>query len=185
MDDQTIVALYWERSESALEETQKKYGKYCHSIAYNILHSREDAEECVNDTYVKAWDSIPPHKPERLSTFLGKLTRNISLNRYVRDHAKKRWNGTDLILEEVEEFIPAPASESSLSDEIALRDAINGFLESLSPDTRVLFVRRYWYMSPIKEIARDAGLSENNVKVTLHRLRQSFKAHLEKEGITV
>jgi RNA polymerase sigma-70 factor (ECF subfamily) len=134
---------------------------------------------------VNAWNSMPPHKPERLSTFLGKLTRNISLNRYIRDHAKKRWNGTDLILDEVEEFIPDPTSEGSPSDEIALRDAINSFLESLEPDVRVLFVRRYWYMSPIKEIARDYDLTETNVKVTLHRLRQSFKTHLEKEGITV
>lgn len=182
MDDRMIVDLYWERSETAISETEKKYGKYCHTIAYRILHSKEDAEECVNDTYSAAWEAMPPHKPNRLSTFLGKLTRNIALNRYLHDHAEKRFAPTELILHEVEEILPDPASEDT-ADEITLKDAINGFLASLPQQTRIIFVRRYWYLSRVKEIARDLGLTESNVKVILLRTRNQFKAYLKKEGI--
>lgn len=185
MDDQMIVDLYWERSPIAIAETQKKYEKYCHSIAFRILHSNEDAEECVNDTYASAWNAMPPHKPERLSTFLGKLTRNIALNRYYRDHAEKRAPQTELILHEVEEFVPVPGSDREMTDELVLKDAINRFLGSLSREKRIIFVRRYWYLSTVKEIARDLGLTESNVKVTLLRTRNKFKAYLEKEGIEI
>lgn len=185
MDDKMIVDLYWERSPIAIAETQKKYEKYCHSIAFRILHSNEDAEECVNDTYANAWNAMPPHKPERLSTFLGKLTRNIALNRYYRDHAAKRAPQTELILHEVEEFLPTQNSDRELTDEIALKDAINRFLGSLSKQTRIIFVRRYWYLSSVREIAKNLGLSESNVKVILLRTRTQFKAYLEKEGIEI
>lgn len=186
MDDQKIVNLYWERSADAISETQKKYGKYCHTIAYNILNSREDAEECVNDTYIRTWKAIPPHKPERLSTFLGKITRNLALDRYAYDTAKKRAGSVQLALNELGECIPAPATgRNAISDEIALKTAINGFLESLPSQTRKIFVRRYWYVSSIKEIARDFGFTESKVKVTLLRTRNDFKAYLEKEGIVL
>ena len=185
MEDQKIVELYWERSEKAILHTQEKYGRYCHSIAFNVLNSDEDAEECVNDTYVKAWESMPPHRPERLSTFLGKLTRGIAINRYIHNHAQKRSKGTELILEEVAELIPDPDSERPMSDELALRQAINGFMATLPESTRILFVRRYWYMSAVRDIARDMGMTQSNVKVTLMRTRSKFKAYLEKEGITV
>lgn len=179
-----IVDLYWARSEAAISETKQKYGKYCHTIAYNILASNLDAEECVNDTYARAWDAMPPHRPEKLSAFLGKLTRNIALNRYAREGAQKRASGTTLVLDEVAEFVPA-AHGSSIADEIALKDAINSFLASLPTKARMIFVRRYWYLSPIAEIARDFGMSESNVKVTLMRTRGKFKAHLENEGIEI
>ena len=185
MDDKMIVDLYWERSPIAIAETQKKYEKYCYSIAYRILGSSEDAEECVNDTYMSAWDAMPPHKPSQLSTFLGKLTRNISLNRYYRDHAKKRNPQTDLILHEVEEFVSASESDTEMTDELVLRDAINRYLGLLPREKRIIFVRRYWYLSTVKEIARDLGLSESKVKVTLLRTRNQFKAYLEKEGIEI
>ena len=185
MEDQRIVELYWERSEDAITETQKKYGRYCHIIAYNILYSDEDAEECVNDTYLKAWDAMPPHKPERLSTFLGKITRNLALDRYSRSRAQKRVAvGTELILGELEECIP-DAGAADVSEEMILRDAINGFLGSLPKQTRILFLRRYWYLCSIKEIARDFAMTENRVKVTLLRTRTKFKAYLEKEGIVI
>ena len=180
MDDREIVALYWARSETAIRETDRKYGKYCHAIAYNILYSREDAEECVNDTYLKAWDSMPPKRPDRLSAFLGKITRNIALNRYAHDHADKRnINLTEIYDEVMEPF----ADPSDMIDEILLRDAINSFLAALPSETRILFLRRYWYMSPVKEIARDYGLPEGTVKSILSRTRKKFKAYLEKEGI--
>ncbi len=183
MDDQRIIELYFERSEEAIKETERKYGNYCFLIARNILSSREDAEECLNDTYLNAWNSIPPHRPNPLKTFLGKITRNIALNRYIRNHAKMRSGEVDILLEEVCEFIPDPASEISLCDEFALKQAINSFISLLPKKTRIIFVRRYWYLSPISEIARELAVSENSVKVTLHRTRLAFKAHLEKEGI--
>jgi RNA polymerase sigma-70 factor (ECF subfamily) len=185
MDDQKIVDLYWERSESAIKETQKKYGRYCHSIAYAILHSNEDAEECVNDTYLRAWGAIPPAKPSRLATFLGKITRNLALDRYDSAHAQKRNAATELVLDELAECIPDADSTLDLTDKIALGDAINSFLESLPVKTRQIFMRRYWFMSPIKDIARDVDMSESAVKVSLMRTRNEFKAHLEKEGIVL
>lgn len=185
MEDKMIVALYWERSEDAIAETQTKYGKYCHAIAYNILHSDPDAEECVSDTYASAWDAMPPHKPERLSTFLGKLTRNHAINRYYHNRAQKRSAHTELVLDEVSEFVPDRSTSGSIADEIALKDAINRFLASLPKQTRIIFVRRYWYMSAIREIALDYNLSESKVKVTLMRTRGKFKAYLEEEGIEI
>lgn len=182
MDDEKIVELFWERSETAILETQNKYGNYCHRIAYNILHSDYDAEECVNDTYAKAWNAIPPARPNRLSTFLGKLTRNIALNRYAHDHAQKRNTHMDLVLSEVEEFLPATEG-LPLSDEITLRDAINEFVAGLAKRTRMVFVRRYWYLDSIRDIARDLGMTESGVKVTLLRTRNKFRVHLERKGI--
>ena len=184
MDDKEIVALYWERSETAIAETEKKYGRYCHYIARNILYSDQDAEECVNDTYQKAWETMPPKKPELLSAYLGKLTRHIAINCYIHDHADKRSPGMQMILDEAEEFIPDPA-DSDVSDEIHLRDAINFFVASLTQEVRVVFVRRYWYMSSVKDIAKDYGMTESKVKITLMRTRNRFKEYLEREGISI
>ena len=183
MDDQKIVDLYWERSESAIKETQKKYGRYCHSIAYAILHSNEDAEECVNDTYLRAWGAIPPAKPSRLATFLGKITRNLALDRYGYNKAKKRNGGIEAVIDEYYECIPS--GEFSIEDELILKNLINGFLESLDSHTRIIFLQRYWYTCGVQEIAENMGMTENNVSVTLHRTRNKFKAYLEKEGINV
>ena len=185
MEDKQIVDLYFERSESAITETEKKYGRYCHYIAYNILYSDLDAQECVNDTYIKAWGAMPPNKPERLSVFLGKITRNIALNRYKYDKTQKRHGNFELILDEMAELIPAENSDTNLDNTIALRDAINSFVASLSQDTRIIFVRRYWYLSPIKDIARDYGIPEGTVKSVLSRTRKRFRDHLLKEGIEI
>ena len=184
MEDQKIVELYWERSETAIAETQKKYGKYCHYIAYNILNSNPDAEECVNDTYLKTWEAIPPAKPRLFKSFIGRITRNLALDRYDREHALKRRGNTDLILDEIGECVPEDDGRE-MSEEIALRDAINGFLESLPEETRKIIMRRYWYLSPVAHIAGDLGLSESNVKVILMRTRKKFKAYLEKEDIRI
>ena len=185
MEDNKIIELYWERSQTAITETQNKYGRYCHYIAYNILYSNEDSEECVNDTYLRAWDSMPPHRPERLSAFLGKITRNLALDRYDRSRAQKRSSNVEVALGELEECIPDARGELSAVDEIVLKDAINGFLASLPVRTRKVFVRRYWYLSTVKDIACDLDMSESNVKVLLLRTRQRFKSYLEKEGVVI
>lgn len=185
MEDERIVELYFERSETAISETQKKYGKYCHYIAYSILNSQLDAEECVNDTYIHTWDSIPPNRPKLFKSFLGKITRNIALDRYDRLHALKRGGNTELALEEIGECIPISDDGREMSDDIALREAINRFLESLPKQTRIIFMRRYWYLSPVNHIAGDLGLSVSNVKVILMRTRKKFKEYLEGEGISI
>jgi len=181
LEDRKIVELFWERKEEAISEAARKYGKYCHSVAYNILRSEQDAEECVNDTYARAWNAMPPHKPQRLSAFLGRITRNVALNRYEYERAQKRRSGIELVYDEIAEIVP-DASES-VADEVALTEAINSYLASLPKRTRMIFVRRYWYLSQISEIAEDMGLSESNVKAILLRARARLKAHLEKEGI--
>ena len=184
MEDQKIVSLYWERDDAAIAETKKKYGTYCHSVAYRILRSDEDAEECVNDTYLRAWEAMPPHKPTQLSTFLGKITRNLALNRYWHNRAEKRSGELEMVLEEVGEFLPDP-SEMPLSDEVALREAINGFVGSLPVKKRKLFVQRYFYCCSIRTVARECGMTENATKVSLHRMREEFRVYLEKRGICI
>lgn len=183
MEDQQIIALFWMRSETAVSETQAKYGRYCHYIAYNILRNTEDAEECVNDALMKAWNAIPPGKPGRFAAFLGKITRNLALDRYEKQNAKKRGFGqAPLLLEELEECLSHTNGDSNLTDSIALRDALTTFLWSLPAETRKIFMRRYWYMNTIKEIASDFGIRESKVKMTLFRTRNRLKEFLEKEG---
>ena len=185
MDDKRIVDLYWERSESAIEESQRKYGKYCYSIAYHILYNEQDSEECVNDTYLRAWQAIPPHRPEKLSAFLGKITRNLALNRHKQSNAQKRGEGkTEQALEELE-YCLFDGGEGDVSDEIAVKDALNAFLRSLPEENMVMFMRRYWYFHSVEEIASDLGLGISKVKVTLMRLRDKLKDFLEKEGIVL
>ena len=186
MDDKWIVDLYWERSETAISETAKKYGRYCHYIAFNVLHNDEDSEECVNDTYLNAWNSMPPHRPSVLKTFLGKLTRNISLNKYKQLTAEKRGNGQmPLIIDELHDCIPATESTEGIIDDMVLVDVFNRFLASLPVAQRKIFMRRYWYMSPVKEIATDYGMGESKVKMSLLRSRNELKHLLEKEGISI
>ncbi len=183
MEDAKIVALYWERAESALTETQNKYGAYCRQIARNILHNEEDAEECVNDTYMRAWNAIPPHKPARLSTFLGKITRNLALNRYYAYTAQKRGEGQmPAVLEEWQQCVPVTLSDR-LTDDLALKEAFDRFLRGLPQERRRLFLRRYWYVSSIREIAQEYGMGESRVKMQLLRTRNELKEFLEKEGI--
>lgn len=184
MEDTQIVALYWERNESALTETQEKYGRYCHSIAYRILCSHEDAEECVNDTYQRAWQAIPPHRPGMLGTFLGKITRRLALDRYKAYTAEKRGGGqTELVLDELADCIPT--KEANPADDVVLRDALNRFLYGLPADTARVFLRRYWYVNSVAEISEACGMSESKVKTLLFRTRNSLKQFLEKEGITI
>lgn len=184
MTDARIVELYWERSERAIEETDHKYGPYCRTIAYNILRSHEDAEESVNDTYLRAWDSMPPEKPGILSAFLGKICRRLSIDRWRRSSAEKRGGGeVPLALEELSYCIPAgsgnPAEEAELRE---LQWLYERFLLSLPATERRVFLCRYWYMDPISSIALRFGFTESKVTSMLHRTREKFKAVLEKEG---
>lgn len=184
MEDKQIVDLYWARSENAISETDKKYGRYCYYIAYNILHNNEDSEECVNDTYLNAWRAMPDQRPNKLTAFLGIITRNLSLSRWELCHAKKRGSGQiPLALDELHECIPSSDSTEQIVDDLVLVDVFNRFLASLSKEKRVIFMRRYWYLSPIAEIAEDCSMSESKVKMSLFRLRKALKQALEEEGI--
>ncbi len=181
MDDNEIVKLYYERSESAIEESQKKYGGYCRSIARRILDNMQDVEECVNDAYLDAWNSIPPKRPKKLGVFLGVLTRNRSLNRLDYNRAQKRAEQMTVLLDEFASCFSE--NEECIIDAMVFKKVINEFLESLDAHTRVMFVQRYWYMCKIDEIANSLGVSEASVKTTLHRTRNKLKALLQKEGI--
>lgn len=183
MDDRLIVDLYFARSEKAISETDKKYGRYCRCIASNILHSDTEAEECVDDAYMNTWSAIPPERPNSLRAFVGRITRNLALNRYEHKRAQKRYAGIEAALDEIEELISAP--EESIVDTMALRDSINEFLGRTTRKSRIIFVKRYWYLASIKEIADEIGASESSVKVSLHRTRCELKEFLEKKGITI
>ncbi len=183
MEDKQIIDLYWVRSESAISETANKYGRYCHSIAFNILHSHEDSEECVNDTFFNAWKTIPPQRPNKLSAFLGTITRNLSLNRWEQYSAEKRGFGqVPLALEELHDCIPAVENVEQVVDDLTLTEILNRFLSMLPKDRRIIFMRRYWYLCSIKEIAKEYSISESKVKMSLMRSRNELKRLLEKEG---
>ncbi len=186
MDDKEIVALYWERKEQAITESENKYGRYCFSIAYNILRSHEDSEECVNDTYVKAWNSIPPKRPEKLSVYLGKITRNIALDVLDKLSAKKRGSTEiTLVLDEISECIPSPRSTEKEIDNLALTENLNSFLKTLKSENRKIFLQRYWYMMSVREIARENFCTESKVKMSLMRTRENLRIFLEKEGVEI
>lgn len=185
MEDSRIIELFWERAEDAISETDRKYGKYCHAIAYNILHSDPDSEECVNYTYLRAWETMPPQKPNALSAYLGRITRNLALNRLSYKAREKRAEGYVAVLDEVSEMLPDASTMPEGADDVALREAINSFLRSLDANTRIIFVRRYWYNSAITEIATDYSIPVGTVKSTLSRTRKRFRDHLEKEGICI
>ena len=186
MEDRQIVDLYWARSEKAISETSEKYGRYCYSIANSILHNHEDSEECVNDTWLRAWNAMPDERPDNLSAFLAKITRNLSLNRWERLSAQKRGAGQlPLSLEELSDCIPAADDMERIVDDITLTDILNRFLSSLTAEKRKIFMRRYWYMSSIAEIAADFSISESKVKMSLLRSRKELKQLLEKEGVVL
>lgn len=184
MEDKQIIELYWNRLENAIEETSRKYSRYCYYIANNILRNAEDCEECVNDSYLKVWNAIPPHKPQSLRAFLGKITRNQALHMWEKKHAKKRNEDRILlVLDELVECIPGVDSTEQITEHMVIVDALNRFLGELTPEQRNIFMARYWYFASIKEIASKYEVSESKVKMTLSRLRQKLKEILEKEEI--
>ena len=184
MEDNQIIELYFRRDESALTETANKYGTFCLRIAMNVVKVREDAEECVNDTWLQAWNAIPPHCPSRLSVFLGKITRRLALDRYAALTADKRGGGTQAaILEEWRDALPNVDGDPA--DDMAVRDALSRFLRQLPADKRRTFIRRYWYGDTIAAIAAHNHATESAVKMTLSRIRGELKTFLEKEGISL
>ena len=186
MLDSQIVQLYWDRDERAIPETAAAYGGYCYTIAHNILGSTQDAEECVNDTWLRTWNSIPPHRPVTLSPFLGRITRNLALHLFQRTHAQKRGGSAlDLVFEELADCVSGGESAEQVVDEQELKAAINAFLAALPARKRKIFVRRYWYADSVKQIAARTGTSENSVSVTLHRLRAELRQYLEERGFAV
>ena len=184
LSDMDIVALFFARSPDALAAAQAKFAPYLHTVAYNILASREDAEECVNDGWLRAWDSIPPKKPERLGAYLAKLVRNLALNRLDAKGTQKRGGGELLlVLDELGEvWDPADSVERRMEAE-ALRRSLDTFLASLPAEKRAAFVGRYFRMDGVKVIAAKLGISESKVKSMLHRTRAALRAHLEGEGV--
>lgn len=183
MEDSKIIQLYWDRDESAIPATSEKYGAYCTSIARNILKNEEDTEECVNDTYLNAWNAMPPQKPSVLSAFLGRITRNLSFNRYKLLHTKKRGGGeVPLILSELADCVSGRETVEQELERKELIAAINEFLAALSKEKRQMFVRRYWHAESIGEMAKRFGISEGSVTMTLSRVRKQLKEVLVKKG---
>ena len=184
MDDKQIVDLYWARSESAIEETERKFGSYCRTISYNILANTADAEECVNDTWLKAWNSMPTHRPSILAPYLGKLTRWLSLTRLRENNSLRRGGGElPLVLDELAETLDSGAD---IERELELRElnlALRRMVEGLSKDERDVFLCRYWYLASIREIAEKTGFSESKVKTMLHRSRNKLLRQLTEEGL--
>lgn len=186
MEDSRIVQLYWDRDENAIAASSEKYGGYCRSIAGNILGSGEDAEECVSDTWLAAWNAMPPQRPLVLATFLGKLTRNLAFNRYKHDRADKRGGGeAAAILDELAECVSGRDDVEEELDRRELVRAINDFLETLPPEKRGIFLCRYWHSEPIAAIARRYGMKEGAVSMTLNRLRPKLRDYLTERGFDI
>ena len=183
-EDQKFIDLYWNRSENAITETAVKYGRYCTSIAYGILKSREDAQECVSDAYLTAWNAIPPRRPADLGTYLGKITRNLSIDRLRTRSREKRGGGEmPLALEELEEVVAGSDSPENEAVRKELTAALNRFLAGLTQQERYVFVRRYWYLDSLTDISEKTGFSGSKVASMLYRLRGRLKKQLIEEEL--
>ena len=186
MEDDQIIALYWDRNEDAIAQTHQKYGSWCRGIALRILEIREEAEECVDDTYLHVWNNIPPQRPGVFRAWLGRITRNLALDRYRRAHTEKRGGGqTALALEELRECVSGGETIERDEDRKAITAVINRFLASLPEEQRNIFLRRYWHLSSIADIARVYGMSQSQVTSMLYRNRKKLRDMLEQEGIAV
>ena len=185
IDDEKIIDLFFERSEQAIRELDIKYGKICHNLSYNIVNNRQDAEECVNDAYLGAWNAIPPVRPNPLLSYIVKIVRNISLKIYWRKEAAKRSGHYTIALEEIEGYI---ADQKTVEDEIEARELariIGEFLDTLTLENRVIFMRRYWFADSYKDIAEFVGLTEKNISVRLTRIREKMKQYLIEREVFV
>ena len=186
MQDERIVDLYWQRNEAAIRETEQKYGRYLTKIAYNILADLEDSRESVNDTYLDAWNSMPPRKPQILSTYLGKITRRVSIDIFRRRHREKRKASEYAVsLSELEDCISQGNVTEAEVDVRLLAKAINDFLRTLPEEARNTFIGRYYFLDPLKEVAAYCGMSESKAKSMLYRTRCGLKSYLEKEGFEI
>lgn len=185
MEDEKIIELFFERSEQAIKELDLKYGKVCHNVSYNILHNRQDAEECVNDAYLGTWNAIPPQRPNPLLTFLCKIVRNLSVMRHHANTAMKRNSTYDVALDELEDCLASPMTVEKEYEMNELTHIIDSFLETLSQENRVIFMRRYWFSDTYKQIAERVGISENHVSVRLTRIRKQMKKYLTEREVLV
>lgn len=186
MDDNGIIRMYWDRNDQAIIATSEKYGHYCKTIARNILDTEEDAEECVNDTYLNAWNSMPTHWPEYLAAFLGKITRNLSFNKYKHDHTEKRGrNEITLVLDELTDCVSDADHIEQIIDRQELVKTINLFVRGLPTVKRNIFVRRYWYADSVSGIAKDYGMLQGTVSKTLERTRKQLKTYLTERGYQI
>jgi RNA polymerase sigma-70 factor (ECF subfamily) len=186
MEDSMILDMFFGREESAIDETRRKYGKRLFRTSKNILHSNEDAEECVNDTLLKAWEVIPPTRPAILGAFLVKIVRNLSINKWEAKSAAKRGGGeTNLVLSELEECISSPRGPEQEHEAAQITEAINAFLNGIDKTARVAFVLRYFHGESIRAISEHFKMSESKIKSILFRTRKKLKTHLEKEGIVI
>ena len=185
MTDTEIINLFFERSEQAIDELAKKHGNAVARVARNILGNEQDTEECVNDTYLGTWNAIPPHRPSPLRTFVCKIARNLATMKFHSNTAEKRNSQYDLALDELEEYLADNSSVEEAYDAKELRAAINGFLATLNPSDRFLFMRRYWYSDPVKDIAKMEHSTTNSVTVRLFRIREKLRNYLVKEGLLV
>ena len=186
MTDEMILSLYFERNESAVAETDKKYGAYCMTVSKNILGNEEDAKECLNDTYLAAWNSIPPKIPEKLSLFLGKITRNLSLNRYRKNETKKRGGGTaDIVFDEIGEIISGSENPEEKFEQKEIIGAVNEFLRTLPEEKRSIFICRYWYFDSIEDIAARFGKKESGIYSSLERTRKNLWKYLSERGYEI
>ena len=186
MKDKEIIALYYKRDEAAISKTKEKYEAYCLAVSGNILGNADDAQECVNDAYLKAWNSIPPQNPERLSTYLGKIVRNLAFDRCRRMHAEKRGGGeTAAVLEELSECLSGGESVETQIERTELLREIDAYLDGLPKEQCNLFVLRYWYAMPVSDIARRMGMSASNASTQLSRIRRNLKEYLNKRGFEI
>ena len=174
--------MYWNRDESAIRESDAAHGAYCFAVAMNVLANREDSEECVSDTWLRAWNVIPPQKPDRLRCFLARITRNLAIDRYRKRTAEKRSENMNTVIDELEGILSGNESVESEMDRHELTESMNRFISSLSPRDRQIFIRRYFWCEDVMKIAAAMGLKRNSVNVMLHRMRNRLKTHLTKDG---
>lgn len=185
MGDEVIIELFFKRDELAISETASKYGTFCYRIAMNILSIREDAEECVNDTYHATWKQIPPTFPDSLRAFLGRITRNLSISRFRANRAAKRYAGMEVMLTELDDCIPSSDNVENIIETKQLSELISDWLDSLPADDCALFVRRYWHGDAVQALAKECGITQNQMAQRLLRLRKSLKVALEAEGVAL
>lgn len=185
MDDLEIIELYWERNERAIDETNNKYGRLLYNISFNILSNHEDSQECVNDTYIKAWISIPPEKPRSFTAYLGRIARNLSIDYWNKNRAQKRYSGGDILLSELEDCIPSVNTVWAEIESKTLSGIVSDWLNTLPKEDRIVFVRRYWYGDSIKDLAARVGTTPSKLASRMYRLRSDLKDVLEKEEVSL
>lgn len=185
MDDLELIELYWARNEKAIDETNTKFGKLLYKISFSILSNHEDSQECVNDTYIKAWETIPPEKPRSFTAYLGRIVRNLSIDYWNKNRAKKRYGGGDVLLSELIDCIPSANTVWEDLESKYLSRLISDWLYTLPEKDRILFIRRYWYGDSIKELAKKEGISPSKLASHMYRLRTKLKDILEKEEVSI